>query len=175
LSQDTELVTLTVGAADLNLSGVLAACTAEPPVGCEDAIDVAVGQLGLLGGSLTSLYAQVAEAAPNALIVVTGYPHLFEIVPGIRPRPSRSESTAQSRFSMAPSSKPSLLRTLMSASCTSTWPQSSRGMVLAARSLSSNPAGSDAYHPNVAGYRAYAKAIFAAIRSAGLVDNKQVA
>ena len=35
--------------------------------------------------------------------------------------------------------------------------------------------GEDAYHPTAAGYRAYAKAIFAAIRSAGLGDNKQVA
>jgi lysophospholipase L1-like esterase len=81
LSEDTGLVTLTVGAADLDLSGVLAACTAVPPVGCQDAINVALGQLALLGGSLSNLYALVADAAPNALIVVTGYPYLFEICP----------------------------------------------------------------------------------------------
>jgi lysophospholipase L1-like esterase len=82
LNEDTGLVTLTVGAADLDLSGVLAACTAVPPVGCQDAINVAVGQLTVLGGSLSNLYALVADAAPNALIVVTGYPYLFELVPG---------------------------------------------------------------------------------------------
>ena len=84
LNQDTGLVTLTVGAADLDLSGVLAACTAVPPapVGCQGAIHVALDQLALLGGSLSNLYALVADAAPNALIVVTGYPYLFEIVPG---------------------------------------------------------------------------------------------
>ena len=38
-----------------------------------------------------------------------------------------------------------------------------------------NAEGPDAYHPNAAGYRAYTKAIFAAIRSAWLDDNKQVA
>jgi lysophospholipase L1-like esterase len=38
-----------------------------------------------------------------------------------------------------------------------------------------NSDGVGAYHPNAAGYRAYAKAIFAAIRSAWLDDNKQVA
>jgi lysophospholipase L1-like esterase len=38
-----------------------------------------------------------------------------------------------------------------------------------------NAEGEGAYHPNAAGYRAYAKAIFAAIRSAWLDDNKQVA
>ena len=34
-----------------------------------------------LGSDLTDLYADVAEAAPKARIVVTGYPHLFEPVP----------------------------------------------------------------------------------------------
>ena len=34
-----------------------------------------------LRGDLTDLYADVAEAAPKARIVVTGYPHLFEPVP----------------------------------------------------------------------------------------------
>ncbi len=61
LNEDTGLVTLTVGAADLDLSGVLAACTAVPPVGCQDAINVALGQLAGLGGSLSNLYALVAR------------------------------------------------------------------------------------------------------------------
>ena len=62
LNEDTRLVTLTVGAADLDLSGVLAACTAVPPaVGCQAAIDVALGQLARLGGSLSNLYALVAR------------------------------------------------------------------------------------------------------------------
>ena len=38
-----------------------------------------------------------------------------------------------------------------------------------------NSDGVGAYHPNAAGYRAYAKAIFAAVRSAWLDDNEQVA
>jgi hypothetical protein len=38
-----------------------------------------------------------------------------------------------------------------------------------------NAGGIGAYHPNAAGYRAYANAIFAAIRSAWLDDNKQAA
>ena len=36
----------------------------------------------VLGSDLTDLYAEVAEAAPRARVVVTGYPHLFEPVPG---------------------------------------------------------------------------------------------
>ena len=40
------------------------------------------GGESVLGGRLTDLYAEVADAAPNALIVVTGYPLLFELVQG---------------------------------------------------------------------------------------------
>ena len=42
---DTRLVTLTVGAANLDLSGVLTACTAVPPTGCNAAILQALGML----------------------------------------------------------------------------------------------------------------------------------
>jgi lysophospholipase L1-like esterase len=85
LKQGTRLVTLTVGAADLGLSRVLAACTAGTPAQCEQARGLAdlllpaeCGDESELGRRLGNLYADVAEAAPNALIVATGYPLLFD-------------------------------------------------------------------------------------------------
>jgi lysophospholipase L1-like esterase len=87
LSSDTRLVTLTVGAANLGLSAVLAACLAEPPapVECATAISNAQSLVrgcpadeGTLRGDLIGLYGEVAEKAPGARIVVTGYPLLFE-------------------------------------------------------------------------------------------------
>jgi lysophospholipase L1-like esterase len=77
LNRGTRLVTLTVGAADLELSTVLTACTTETQLECLTAIEVASGGLVQLGIDLTNLYAEVADAAPRARIVVTGYPHLF--------------------------------------------------------------------------------------------------
>jgi lysophospholipase L1-like esterase len=76
LNRGTRLVTVTVGAADLGLSDVLAACTTGTPQ-CITAIKLASVKLADLGDDLTDLYAEVADAAPRALIVVTGYPHLF--------------------------------------------------------------------------------------------------
>jgi lysophospholipase L1-like esterase len=78
LNSDTRLVTLTVGAADLELSRVLTACTTGTLEACQAEIARARGDLEELGSNLPLLYSQVAGAAPRARIVVTGYPHLFE-------------------------------------------------------------------------------------------------
>jgi lysophospholipase L1-like esterase len=78
LDIDTRLVTLTVGAADLGLSGVLDVCTTGTLEECLIKIGEARALLSALGSDLTELYAEVAAEAPKARIVVTGYPHLFE-------------------------------------------------------------------------------------------------
>jgi hypothetical protein len=41
-----------------------------------------------LRSRLTDVYAEVADAAPKALIVVTGYPYLFNFPPSMRTEPS---------------------------------------------------------------------------------------
>jgi lysophospholipase L1-like esterase len=81
LKPGTKLVTLTVGAADLGLSTVLTACTTGTQLQCLTAIEIASRGLVQLDIDLTNLYAEVADAAPKALIVVTGYPHLFASTP----------------------------------------------------------------------------------------------
>jgi lysophospholipase L1-like esterase len=89
LDRNTRLVTLTIGAGNLGLSRVLAACTANPPTpnACQAQIGRALGDLGDCPGSerpssldspLTKLYTDVAGQARGARIVVTGYPLLFE-------------------------------------------------------------------------------------------------
>jgi lysophospholipase L1-like esterase len=85
LKPGTKLVTLTVGAADLGLSRVLAACTTPGmEVQCSEAIEDArdllppvPGGPSELGDRLASLFADVVHAAPKARVVVTGYPLLF--------------------------------------------------------------------------------------------------
>jgi lysophospholipase L1-like esterase len=81
---DTRLVTLTVGATNLGLSDIAAACLAGTPE-CGTLISNAQNKVaecsvdeGTLGGDLINLYGEVAKAAPRARIVVTGYPLLFE-------------------------------------------------------------------------------------------------
>src|SRR5829696_3855076 len=179
LNEDTDLVTLTVGAADLNLSALLAACTAVPPDGCEDAIRVALGQLPTLAANLTSLYISVADAAPNALIVVTGYPYLFEILPGDPSADLKAQindaikllNTTIQQAVAAADQAPDV--SIIYVDVTEEFAGHGIGSEEPFINSESDPIG--AYHPNAAGYRAYAKAIFAAVRSASLDDKKQAA
>ena len=77
LKPDTKLVTLTVGGADLNFREVLTTCSVRPDL-CVGAVNTALELLPGLESDLTNLYTEIAAAAPEARIVVTGYPLLFE-------------------------------------------------------------------------------------------------
>jgi lysophospholipase L1-like esterase len=97
----TKLVTLTVGANNLDVSGVARTCLTGTLEDCQTAIGVARAMLPVkcegpseLGDLLTNLYTQLADAAPHALVVVTGYPLLFEAPPSGDPREAINVATA---------------------------------------------------------------------------------
>ncbi|MDT9593079.1 SGNH/GDSL hydrolase family protein [Nocardioides zeae] len=79
LSADTDLVTLTIGGNDADFTGVITECALPGwASNCDGAIDTATSFIdGTLGSRLSGLYAQVRAAAPNAEVVVAGYPRLF--------------------------------------------------------------------------------------------------
>ncbi|MEU1971895.1 GDSL-type esterase/lipase family protein [Microbacterium sp. NPDC019599] len=85
VNRGTTVVTLTVGANDLGLDGIYAACASvaagADPVACFAAIQAAIGAAPGTVGPLTSLIGAIAQRSPNATIVVTGYAHLFESPP----------------------------------------------------------------------------------------------
>jgi lysophospholipase L1-like esterase len=162
LPSDTRLVTLTVGAANLNLSDVLTACTAVPPAGCDAAIQRALGRLPMLGSDLTELYADVAEAAPKARIVVTGYPHLFEPVDplfkAINAAIDQLNTTIEQAVSVANDADINIRYVDVT--------EAFAGHGIGADPqvpLFIFPPGPEAYHPTPAGYDAYADAIAAAL------------
>ncbi|HEY1133455.1 MAG TPA: SGNH/GDSL hydrolase family protein [Nocardioides sp.] len=79
LTADTDLVTLTIGGNDADFTGVITEC-ALPfwAADCDAAIDEAQAFIaGTLPSRLSGLYGQIRSAAPNAQVVVAGYPRLF--------------------------------------------------------------------------------------------------
>ena len=77
LDHRTKVVTLTVGANDLGLDAVTAACLGGQVELCLAAIAAAQANLGPLAVSLSQTLTAIREAAPNATVIVTGYPLLI--------------------------------------------------------------------------------------------------
>jgi lysophospholipase L1-like esterase len=163
----TTLVTLTVGANNLGVANVAAACTAVPPTNCEAAIANALGQLTPLAGSLSNLYTAVDTAAPRALILVTGYPYLFEtptpcilptdsIVCQIRYATTLLNTTIKDTVETAKTAGVNIEYVDVTAAFTGHGINSSEPFI-------NGPLQADSYHPNGDGYKAYAEAISAAL------------
>lgn len=79
LSKATKLVTVTVGANDVQPTAILAACSMDAASwGCRAALAKYAVALRELGSSVPQLAKDIRRAAPGAKIVATGYPMLFE-------------------------------------------------------------------------------------------------
>ncbi|MDN5765183.1 MAG: SGNH/GDSL hydrolase family protein [Humibacillus sp.] len=78
LNAHTNLVTLTIGGNDIGWSSAVVACLGGTDSQCAGAVAATRSNITTnLPGLLDSLYTQVAQQAPRARVVVTGYPRLF--------------------------------------------------------------------------------------------------
>ena len=93
LNRSTELVTITAGGNNLGFGTIVTSCgSAEPALvaACGEASATAAGKIssGQLAGEVAAMIRSVQAAAPNAKIVVTGYPRLFDPVEATHPMAS---------------------------------------------------------------------------------------
>jgi len=78
LDAQTDLVTISAGGNDTGWSTAVVACLLRDDQTCKLASDAVTARItALLPGLLDRLYTQLTAAAPNAHVVVTGYPRLF--------------------------------------------------------------------------------------------------
>jgi lysophospholipase L1-like esterase len=78
LSADTGYVTITVGGNDAGFSSVINQCARPWPYTCTNNINGANSYIrNVLPGTLDTLYTRIRTRAPNARVVVVGYPRLF--------------------------------------------------------------------------------------------------
>ena len=95
LPADARLVTITVGGDDVGFAAVLTACSAGgTQEACTTAINTALTALGNLPNKLGLTYNAIHRQAPQAKLVVLGYPHIFGsgscTAPGLPPLPARA-------------------------------------------------------------------------------------
>ncbi|GAA4617991.1 SGNH/GDSL hydrolase family protein [Saccharopolyspora hordei] len=80
LSADTTLVTISIGGNDVGFADVIQDCLLGTDSGCDSAVSEGEEKArNELPAKLDSTYAAIREAAPNAEVVVLGYPRLTEL------------------------------------------------------------------------------------------------
>jgi lysophospholipase L1-like esterase len=78
LDEGTDLVTVSIGGNDIGWGAAVGACVLGSDQQCAAALMATTSVIeNRLPGLLHDTYSQIAEAAPNAHVVVTGYPRLF--------------------------------------------------------------------------------------------------
>ncbi|MBM0229314.1 MULTISPECIES: SGNH/GDSL hydrolase family protein [Micromonospora] len=79
LSSSTTLVTITIGGNDAGFADVITSCRFGSTSTCTNAVNEAKSfATATLPGRLDATYAAIRNRAPNARLVVLGYPRLFE-------------------------------------------------------------------------------------------------
>jgi lysophospholipase L1-like esterase len=79
LNSRTQLVTLTIGGNDLDVSALPTACAQGETTVCKAAVSRSVSLLGSLPAKLAAVYGAVARAAPHARILVADYPAFYDL------------------------------------------------------------------------------------------------
>jgi lysophospholipase L1-like esterase len=78
LSASTNLVTISIGGNDAGFSSVITQCAKPWPYTCTTEINNAKSFItNTLPGQLNTLYTEIETRAPNARVIVIGYPRLF--------------------------------------------------------------------------------------------------
>lgn len=173
LNKTTELVTITAGGNNLGFGDIVTNCGTAVfdsafAAACADASATAKAKLdsGQLAGEVASMIESVRAAAPNAKIVVTGYPYLFDPIPAGR-------TDAMSEFIYRATDLADGLNGSIAAAAAATDPAAARvkfvdvRIAFAGHGIISNdpwingavPDSPDGFHPNAKGYVAYYTAL----------------
>jgi lysophospholipase L1-like esterase len=80
LSKSTTLVSITIGGNDVGFRSVMETCVLQSTRSCVSAVDKAEGEMtSQLPGDLNRLLADIAARAPNARVVLLGYPQPYDL------------------------------------------------------------------------------------------------
>lgn len=80
LSSATTLVSITIGGNDVGFSSVMTTCVLSSTSTCVNAVNQAEAQArSQLPGALSTLFGDISARAPNATVVVMGYPEFYDL------------------------------------------------------------------------------------------------
>jgi len=157
LGPSANLVTVSIGGNDLNVAGLATACSATESRACQRSFQSSFTLLTSLRGRLVQTYAAIAQSAPNARIVVTGYPALFEL-----PSASAPDLTSIAAVNAATEALNSVISSAVHEERVRGFPISYVSVSFNGHGIGStdpwiHASGAAAYHPTAAGYHRYAE------------------
>lgn len=167
LDGDTDLVTLSIGGNDIGWSTAVGACLIGSDAQCAGALALTEDKVAqALPALLDAVHTQVSSDAPNARVLVTGYPRLFSPEYGAFLGASPAEQEALNHGA-------DLLNGVLADAAAD---HGFRFVDVTKRFVDHGvnapepwvlgPLDPGAFHPNAAGYRAYTAAVTAAVEPA---------
>ncbi|WP_345764193.1 SGNH/GDSL hydrolase family protein [Diaminobutyricibacter sp. McL0608] len=157
LNGDVDLVSVSIGGNDLGVAALATACDSGATADCKSDFAAAVDAIGQLTDRLATTYQAIAEAAPNARIVVTGYPLLFELPATSNPEFATTAAVNTATAALNADAESAVTR--QQERGVKIWyvPVSFTGHGVGSAKPWVNTKGFAAYHPTAAGYREYAR------------------
>ena len=163
----TELVTITAGGNNLGFGDIVTNCGAaisNPAFAgaCADASATAMAKIGSgqLAGEVAAMIQSVQAAAPNAKIVVTGYPYLFDPIPADQADPMSQFIYRATALANGLNGSIALAAWETKVQFVEVWP------AFVGHGINSNDpwingatGNADGFHPNAEGYLAYYTAL----------------
>lgn len=164
LDPQIDLVTITIGGNDLNVSVLPSACSRGETATCKAAVGASVALLHKLPAKLATTYKAIAKAAPHARILVADYPLFYDL-------PTIDQNTLGSAELSAAVAVDAAVASLDATIADAVAKQRQAGTDIHFVDVSfqghgvnvKKPwfvlSGFDAYHPTVDGYTRYAKTL----------------
>ncbi|MFF1877467.1 SGNH/GDSL hydrolase family protein [Leifsonia sp. NPDC058230] len=155
LDANTDLVTVSIGGNDLGVAAIAGDCSAGRSESCRNGISSALSLLNVLPGRLDQVYSAIADAAPNARIVVTGYAILYDASD-----PSAKDFGTAAAINAATIGLNEVIKAAVDNQRADGVPITYVGVNFDGHGIGSakpwvNTVGITAFHPTAAGYREY--------------------
>ncbi len=169
LDADTDLVTLTIGGNDIGWGTAVGACLGYDDATCAYALGLSRAAIATqLPGLLDAVYSAVADRAPNAHVVVTGYPRLFSPEYGSYLEASVAEQQALNEGADQLDAVIAQAAAAHGFQFVDVRARFDGHGVNSPQPWITGPTDPAAFHPNAHGYRAYTAALTAAINPSRL-------
>ncbi len=170
LDARTRWVTVTVGGNDAGFSSTLQQCLQGGDAACHSAARTSIGTMTTrLPGALDGLYGEIRGRAPNARVVVVGYPHLVSR-PGAGPACGPLSDGKRGSLNAAADTLAEVIRNRAARHSGFTFVDG-RAVFAGHEACSAEPwihalaqNAAESFHPTADGHQAYADALLAATR-----------